>query len=551
MDSTIDELLQQVRSNLKVGADPDRLRQLLEATLTVSSGLELDSTLRRIVETAAGLVDARYGALGVRGPTGDFSEFVYVGIDDETRAGMGRLPYGHGVLGEMMHSPETLRIEKVEAHHASIGYPPGHPRMETFMGVPILVRGEVFGSIYLTEKVDGSQFSAEDEVILKVLACAAAVAIDNSRLYESLHARQRWLSAQSTANAGLLRGASVPDTLEQLVRDVCDSTPSTDAFVVIDGDVVAAASTVERARPVTAGTRLDRVLADDTARGRVRIVEHPATLGPCWADYQGPAAVIALPLAVPETESGSQGVLVVIGRSRRVGWSEDDLRQLTAFADVAGVAVAFTDEQCRRRELDVLAERDRIARDLHDHVIQSLFATGMTLQSVVPQIQRMDGDGAELLVEQVNRAVRQLDRTVRQIRTAIFDLHSSSEHGLRRTVLDTARELGGTLPEVEFFGPVDTLVPPQLIPHVEAVVRESVSNALRHSCADQVSIAVTAADHLSIIVSDNGIGIDLAASRSGLVNLEQRARLHGGDFEVERPESGGTRLAWTVPLGEP
>ena len=213
------ELLVEVQDRVEQIIDGrDRVDGLVDAMLAVTSGLELDATLRTIVHTAIELVDARYGALGVRGKGHELVEFVYEGIDDETRALIGHLPEGRGVLGVLIDDPNPIRLDHIRDHPASVGFPPKHPPMRTFLGVPVRIRDEVFGNLYLTEKTDGQPFSEDDEVLVEALAAAAGIAIDNARLYEQSRARQSWIEATRDIATEMLSGAD-PATVFRLIAD--------------------------------------------------------------------------------------------------------------------------------------------------------------------------------------------------------------------------------------------------------------------------------------------------------------------------------------------
>ncbi|MGF7121480.1 sensor histidine kinase [Rhodococcus sp. AG1013] len=545
----LEELLADMRSRLVDSvATPARLRELLEAVLVVGAGLELDSILQRIVQAATTLLDARYGALGVRDPDGGLSEFVYEGITAEERARMGHLPEGHGLLGLLMEHPRPVRVGHLGAHPASVGFPPNHPPMDSFLGMPIIVRGRVFGSIYLTEKRTGPEFTDEDETILDALATSAGVAIDNAHLFEESRTRERWLTALASSNARLLSGGSIDEALELLVTRTRDLCGATGAYVLVvedeDDAIVEAASGGDGPRP---GSRID--LSDSgllpVVRGR-----RPALL--TERDRVAPFAtgsdvrVAALPLS---TTSGVAGMLVVTREG--LGWAPDEITRLGSMADSAALAVEFADQQHRRRQLDVLADRDRIARDLHDNVIQQLFATGMSLQSLLLDENAPVPESAS---GTITKSVSQLDRMIHEIRTTIFDLQTTGEQAptsLRRRLLDAIGDLttrSVLVPNVQFTGAIDTLVPPRIHPHAEAVLREGLSNALRHADATTITVAIDAADHLTIRICDNGVGLPETTRRSGLDNLARRAEQCGGSCTVLPGLSGGTELTWRVPL---
>ncbi|WP_197319068.1 GAF domain-containing protein [Saccharomonospora sp. NB11] len=552
----LDELLREVQDRIgEIVRTRDRLQGLLDAVLAVASGLELDSTLQRIVEAATELVDARYGALGVLDEDGDgLAEFLHVGMDAESIARMPHLPEGKGLLGLLIDDPRPVRLPDLTRHPASVGFPPHHPPMHSFLGVPVRLRDEVYGNLYLTEKRGGAEFTSDDEVVLQTLAAAAGVAVDNARLFEQSRTRERWLSAVAEINGELLEGASVEATLRLVVRRVCELAEAQDAVILLATDetsnVVSASVSVEEVSALTrlaVDVRGDSAVAEAMREGTPRLFPELTAALPddpaVGSAALGPGAVLPLMGA-----AGTGGALLTVRPKSAPPFTQDDLPMLTSLADQAAVALEFADKQRSQRLLDVLAERDRIAQDLHDHVIQRLFATGMSLQGT---LRRIDDAHARMRVEQ---AVEQLDTTVREIRTSIFDLHASTveEPSLRRRLLDVVVQLtaqSDVAPTMKLSSAVDTLVSPQVGEHAEAVLREALSNALRHSHGDAIRILVETSERdLTIEVADNGVGIPPGVRRSGLENMDKRARQCGGELVVRDEPGGGACVVWRVPL---
>jgi signal transduction histidine kinase len=549
------ELIGEVQERLaSVARSQERIQHLLDAFLSVSSGLDLDSTLRRIVESAAELVDARYGALGVLGRHGGLSAFITTGIDDELRAIMGHLPEGKGVLGQLITEPYPLRIPDLSLHPSSVGFPPHHPPMKTFLGVPVLVRGEVFGNLYMTEKQHG-EFTAEDEAVLTALAAAAGVAIDNARLYEEGEIRRRWLTAVSDVRAALLDAPSAHDALSVIAERVVDLTEADAAWVLTGPDPADGTYTIE----VQHGDGLDDVLGEHVAPTDSHLLEALESRGGEVAfmdltglDYTGLNAHVDWGPCVGFSLQGSHAdrtVVCVARRSGRPAFDESLAPLVTAFADQCALALDTAARQRLARQLDVYEDRDRIARDLHDLVIQRVFAAGLALQSVLPRVRDAD------VQRRVGAVVTQLDDTVRDIRTTIFDLHTTDagEHAesTRRRMLDVVTDVTGdrVRSTVRMSGAVDSLLTGPLAADVEAVLREAVSNAVRHSGGQHVTVTLDVADEVVLEVVDDGRGIDERVARSGLRNLAERAEARGGTFEVESLPDGGTRLRWCAPLG--
>jgi signal transduction histidine kinase len=368
--------------------DPAKLRRLVDAVLIMEADIELPLLLRHLVEEACSLVGARYGALGVLNESRtDLEQFVTVGLSDAAEQAIGPRPAGRGVLGVLITDPVPLRLTDLGVHPDRYGFPANHPPMKSFLGVPVRVRSQVYGNLYLTDKVGAQDFSDEDEALAEALALATGIAIENARLH-------------------------------------------------------------------------DRV-----------------------------------------------------------------------------------------RMLSVIDDRDRIARDLHDRVIQRVFAVGMSLQGAARLPER------DQIVERVNKAVDDLDATVTEIRTAIFELgESPMPGGLRRSAVELTKEMASSLgmrPEIIFQGPIDNAVPQHVADHVLAVLREALTNVGKHAQATRCTVTISVADDVILEVSDNGAGIRIPLADGaglGLVNLRSRAEKLKGSFEVQVNEEGGTRLLWRVPF---
>ncbi|WNG89763.1 GAF domain-containing sensor histidine kinase [Mycobacterium sp. ITM-2016-00317] len=542
------ELLNEVQDRVEqIIKGRDRLDGLVEAMLVVTSGLELDATLRTIVHTAIDLVDAQYGALGVRGSEDELVEFVYEGIDEATRDLIGHLPEGRGVLGVLIDDPKPIRLEDISAHAASVGFPPNHPPMRTFLGVPVRIRDEVFGNLYLTDKIGGEPFSEDDEVLVEALAAAAGIAIENARLYEQSRARQEWIAATRDIGTELLSGTD-PAGVFRLVAETAHKLsgarttmvaipedPDLPAEEVDELTVAAWAGLIDGVPPPipVAGTAVGAAF---TQRLPGRFSGEDVGIG----GVTGPALVLPLRAtdAVP-------GVLIAVRDGGAQTFSIDELDMMTAFADQAALAWQLASTQHRMRELSILTDRDRIARDLHDHVIQRLFAVGLSLQGTIARAR------SDEVQQRLSGCVDDLQDVIQEIRTTIFDLHGGSSAITRlRQRLDEAVAAfpeSGIRASAQYVGPL-SVVDATLADHAEAVVREAVSNVVRHSGATALTVLVTVDDDLSIEVVDNGRGIDADVTGSGLANLSQRAVEVGGSFTVRARPDGGTTLTWRAPL---
>ena len=554
MDELLDELLSRVA---QIRATRDRVQQLLQGVLAVSGGLELDQVLTTIISTATELVDARYGALGVIDSGGERLErFVTVGLGQQEIDAIGPYPTGMGLLGELIRHPLPLRLPDIAAHGSSFGFPDNHPPMRTFLGVPIRVRDKVYGNLYLTEKRGGAHFDADDETLLTTLAAAAGVAIDNARLYDEAQRRQRRMEATAELTRALLSGADARDVLAVLVARVRDMAGA-DLVLVMLPDAAAGMLTVH----VAAGLGEDRIAGAsvpiaDSAVGSVftdgvgrAVLDGDQEPQPVWKELGlGPAYIAPL-----GTIGKVRGVLVAAKRYGTLPFDAIVMRMLTEVGGQAAVALELADRRADADLLALYADRDRIGRDLHDLAIQRLFATGMTLQSVLKITEK------QAVRDRVHRAVSELDDTIKVIRSTIFALseHADSEEvpGLRAQVLQICQDATAVLgfaPAVRFTGPVDFEASDEAVEHALAVTREALSNVARHAKASRVEVDVETADgHLVLRIADNGAGMpEGEIGRSGLANLAERAAALGGDFWVGRAEAGGTVLTWRVPLDE-
>ncbi|WP_257698877.1 two-component system sensor histidine kinase DosT [Mycobacterium tuberculosis] len=546
------ELLLEVQDRIEqIVEGRDRLDGLIDAILAITSGLKLDATLRAIVHTAAELVDARYGALGVRGYDHRLVEFVYEGIDEETRHLIGSLPEGRGVLGALIEEPKPIRLDDISRHPASVGFPLHHPPMRTSLGVPVRIRDEVFGNLYLTEKADGQPFSDDDEVLVQALAAAAGIAVDNARLFEESRTREAWIEATRDIGTQMLAGAD-PAMVFRLIAEEAltlmagaatlvavpldDEAPAceVDDLVIVEvaGEISPA---VKQMTVAVSGTSIGGVFHDRTPRRFDRLdlaVDGPVEPGPA----------LVLPLRAADTVAG---VLVALRSADEQPFSDKQLDMMAAFADQAALAWRLATAQRQMREVEILTDRDRIARDLHDHVIQRLFAVGLTLQGAAPRAR------VPAVRESIYSSIDDLQEIIQEIRSAIFDLHAgpSRATGLRHRLDKVIDQLAipALHTTVQYTGPL-SVVDTVLANHAEAVLREAVSNAVRHANATSLAINVSVEDDVRVEVVDDGVGISGDITESGLRNLRQRADDAGGEFTVENMPTGGTLLRWSAPL---
>jgi signal transduction histidine kinase len=552
----LDDLLAELQVRLAaVVSTRDRIHALLEAVVAVGSNIELEMLLRQIVEAAVTLVDARYGALGVIGEGGRLAEFIPVGLDQEQIAAIHHWPEGRGLLGELITNPQPLRLPDISAHPRSFGFPDGHPPMKTFLGAPVRIRDEIFGNLYLTEKRGGAEFDEEDEAVLVALGAAAGVAIGNARLYEEARRQQRWLRASADVTQQLLSGAETADVLALVMRHALDISGAELVVLalpvggreqlVIEHAVGADAEEAVGLVLPTAGSASGIVL-DSGKPLTTDDFSHDPRVAPAAREHLhlGPAVVV--PLGAP---GNVRGILTAGRRPGSIPLAPPAVEMLVSFAAQAGVGLELAEHRRDAERFAVFEDRDRIARDLHDLVIQRLYATGMSLEGVSARLGESDQR------RRVSSAVDALDETIKEIRSAIFSLHSrpaTAEPGLRARILEVVDEASGALgfaPGLRMSGSLDGSVPADAGEHLLAALREALSNAARHARADKVDVMVEAGQELVLLVRDNGVGIkDRNHRRSGLANLAERAGLLGGTVRVGPADGGGTELAWRVPL---
>ena len=523
---------------------------LLDAVLDLAGDLELRDLLGRIVASARDLTGAGYGALGVLRPEWAItpgprlSSFHQVGLTAERAALIGPLPEGHGMLGVLVEDPRVLRLPDLTRHPASVGFPAHHPEMHTLLGVPVRVRGEVFGNLYLTEKAGG--FTADDERLVLGLAAAAGVAIENARLFDEAQTRQRWLAAAAAL------APQLSTDLRRAAQLVAEAAAGAGRCRTVAVALPGAAEEVDGAelRDPSGGFVVDTVVGDGRHLADASLPASPAPVQLSDGDLTAYGLRSGhLLLVTCQVHDQPLGVLAL---HREDAFRADESEMVAAFASHVSLAIDHARNEQNRRQLAVYSDRDRIARDLHDHVIQRIFAVGLGLQSTLRRL------GDKAVEERMIGYINELDATIADIRSTIFSLQHEASGDTRslRTelfgvVADTSEMLGSD-PRVTFVGPLDSVVPDDLRADVLAVVRESLTNVAKHARASRVSLAVTAdprAKVLRVQVDDNGVGIGDDRGRGhGLSNAHTRAGYAGGHADVSRRPEGGTRFVWQVPL---
>jgi signal transduction histidine kinase len=540
LETTISDLISQAQ---RVLTAQGRLRALLQAYRAVIEELDIDRVLTRIVEAAVTLVGAGYGALGVIDGKGQLERFLHVGISPEDVTLIGHLPEGRGLLGAVIDAGETIRLTHLADDPRSVGFPQHHPPMEGFLGVPVRVRDQIFGNLYLTNPPGGT-FTEEDEELIESLATTAGVAIENARLYDEARRQERLSTAQSEIRAALLSPDTV-DVLSVVAERVASVVPVELVMIVVptaDDEM-----RVDAVRGPDADRLRDALLPTHSSPAGRAMSAGALVTEEGWslADRGirlGPTA------AVPLLSAGRAIGALCVSRGPGGGaFTHPELSAISDFASQAGIAIALAWARRDRERLGVIEERSRIARDLHDHVIQRLFATGLGLQALAA----IDPAHAPALDDRVT----EIDAAIADIRTAIFALRGRAPGAVlaRHRLLDVIGELSPILastPRITFTGPVDLIVRESLADDVVAVVRESLANVARHANAQTTAIAVVITDsEVAVSVEDDGDGVDPDhVGRGGTRNLAERAAGRGGTYTVKPIADRGTRAHWRVPI---
>ena len=538
-----------------IAKSPDRRDALLEAGLGLASELSLSVVLDRIVAAACDLTSARYGAIGVLGPTGTMVDFITRGISPAARRRIGNMPSGRGILGVLMADPRPLRLADISRDPRAAGFPSHHPRMTSFLGAPVLAGGRVFGNIYLTDKRGAAEFSGEDERALTMLASQAAVAITNATLYGAALSRGRWLAAAQTITDATLAGSPIGEILGLVADRACELLAGDFALIATpigdgDGGLRIEASAGRGIAPLARKLLLSpRGPADRALRGSHPVVtraSHPGgRVQPGRAVPSGASVFARL-----SGHEGTLGVLGVVGRRGQSPPTPDAVRMVESFAAQAAVALEYARSRHELQRLVLLDERERIAKELHDGVIQSLFAVGMGLQAINPSA------APDEIARRIESAVGELDHVIGDLRSYIF--------GLRPGIL-TDRPLGEALRlltmEFEARCGVSTKVEiddqvagrlTELGSDVVQLTREALSNISRHAQAHSCRLRLATVRGWAVLtIHDDGVGFAPSGARTaglGLLNMEQRVAALGGRMSIRSSPQQGTRVRVALPL---
>jgi signal transduction histidine kinase len=532
----------------------DRKDILLEAGLTLASELSLPIVLQRIVDLATQVTDARYGALGVIGEGGDLVEFITNGISAKQRRAIGALPRGRGILGLLIKRPKPIRIADIADHAKSVGFPPHHPAMHSFLGAPVQAMGRVFGNIYLAEKRGGTKFTQEDEEAVVILATQAGAAIANATLYAETRQRERWLAALRDITSEILAGTDADSLLKGIAEHARDLAGADSATIITPGSatgqlVVAAAVGAQVAKVV--GHRVPRSSSISGAvmkSGRTLVTDDASADSGAYQPIirrgrVGPA--IFVPLRVRGQATGTLMVANVKGARR---FDRDTTRLVETFADQASVAIEYVRAQADVRRVGLMEERERIAKELHDGIIQSLFAIGMNLQGTALM------SGSPETAARVEGAVGELDTVIRDLRNYIFGLRPGI---LADRQLDQAlRALGEEVhaPGLKVAVDVDVDLAARLTSRSHEIVqltREALSNVARHANARNSVVTLARNGHgASLTIKDDGTGFDRRrdSTGNGLRNMRERVTALGGKLRISSTEGRGTSVQFTFPV---
>jgi signal transduction histidine kinase len=540
-----------------VSATPSepRLRALLEAGIALASELSLDSLLQRLTELAAELTGAHYAALGVLDPTGSRLErFITHGVDEETRAAIGDPPHGRGILGALITDARPLRLHAISHDPRSVGFPPNHPPMGTFLGVPVLLRGVAYGNLYLTEKENGSDFSEADQALVELLAAQAAVAIENARLYESATRWSHQLESLIEVTAALTQETDVGRLLDLVARRLQELLDARIVAVALPEDhdrlrIVAAAG--EGAAEL-AGTTMER---EESKAGRVlgrgrservdAVLDDPEVHRGFTRRF-GARTGIWVPLVV---HGRPIGVITAYDKlsTPDARFNDDDLRLAETFAGRAAVAVELSERVQRdalRRIVEAQElERQRLARELHDE-------TGQALTSILLGLKQLDGaDAADVqrLRELVVATLQDVRRLAVELRPKVLD-DFGLVPALERLTHGFSEHTGIT---VDLEASTITERPPMEVETaIFRIVQEALTNVVKHADAKRVSVLVTRADgKIKAVIEDDGGGFDPAETDGGvgLIGMRERIELLDGTLTVESSATSGTTIAAEVP----
>jgi signal transduction histidine kinase len=540
-----------------------KLRELIDASIALNSELSLDNLLQKIVETAVSLTDARYAALGVIDESGAALErFVTTGIDEGTRTTIGDLPRGRGILGVLIREAKPLRLTHLGDDPSSVGFPPGHPPMDSFLGVPVLLRGVAYGNLYLTEK-EGGEFTDDDLELVTLLAAQAAVAIENARLYESATRWSRQLEILHETVRSVVDEADITRLLTQVcerLRGLINARVALAVLPADGGDVLRVVAADGEDAELAAGLIGHEFGKDASKVGRVLERQRSARIDSILDDPDVDQTETRLlgartGLYVPLVARGhGLGVIAIHDKLTANGrFTDGDLRLAEIFAGRAAVALALSERVARDTVRRVVAaqeeERRRLALELHDETGQALTSILLGLKAIGGAETKEDAQRAEAdvrgLVVQALQDVRALAVELRPSALDDFGLGPAVER-----LAQTFGERSGISTTVETH--LDDRLPPELETTLYRVVQEALSNVVKHAGAERVSIVLAQrGSGVAATIDDDGQGFDESLIRPdalGLTGMRERLALVGGTLEIESAPGSGTTVAARVPV---
>jgi signal transduction histidine kinase len=542
----------------------ERLIALHQASLELVKDVSLETLLERIATVACEQAEARYAALGVLGDDGKLEKFISVGMTDTEVKRIAHPPVGKGLIGELMHTKEPLRVPVIEEHPRSVGFPPNHPQMTSFLGVPIRTGERQLGQIYLTDKVDAAEFNEDDEKIIQMLAAYAAAAIQNAKMYQHLKERDIALTRRSedltlmndfasTLTASLELDEILNKTLALVMNYM--KVEAGEIFLLED-DHNTLRLVLHRGQAAEAFWTRTRFKVNEgfvgiAAKNREPLISHDMTKDLRFVREAvvkaGFQQIACIPL---ETSENLVGVLSVATRNKNP-IDERDIRLLTAVANWAALAIENARLHQNARRLAVLEERERIGMDLHDGIIQSIFGVGLSLENVSHLVK----ENPQKAQEGIKHAVSDLNQTIRDLRAYILDLRPRQLNG--EDLMDGLRRLiseyrAHTLAEAMLTGPKESLsdLPQSHALALFHICQEALANAAKHAAANHTDVSVwLTSERVLMEVRDNGRGFEMATMSSslghGLANMQTRARNVGGEVDISSTRNEGTTvLAW-------
>ncbi|MGC8857148.1 MAG: GAF domain-containing protein [Anaerolineae bacterium] len=546
----------------------ERLIALHRASVELVKNVSLEPLLENIARTACEQAEARYAALGVLDENGGLQKFIAVGMSEEEIKRIPHPPVGRGLIGALMNTTDPIRVAVIEEDPRAVGFPPHHPYMTSFLGVPIRIGDRQLGQIYLTDKLGGTAFTADDEKIIQMLAAYAAVAIQNARLYqqmkehdEAVTRRNEDLALINSIASALASSLELDEILNKTLALVMDYMKvEAGEIFLLDEDKQTLRMVLHRGQAAEAFWRGNMFKVGDGLPGIVMKTGQVVISTDLQTDARflrdavvraGFRQMVCIPL-----QSGEErlGVLSVATRSAQP-FDERSLQLLSAVGNWAGLAIENARLHNNARRLAVLEERERIGMDLHDGIIQSIYGVGLALENVYHSI----GDDQPEIKERVQRAIHGLNLAIRDIRAYILDLrprqlgNDGLMSGIKRLVMEYR---ANTFSEVTLSGPSDDL---KDLPHANAlalfhICQEALANAAKHAAARHVQVSVLATpERVLLEVRDDGRGFDVekmvATLGHGLSNMQTRARAVGGEVDItSTPGDGTTILAWVPRL---